>query len=127
MGSLMAGWKGENQLKREGRQRSLTKDEIDNFWKSKNKERDEHASHLEELMKEQASVIREAALSELPAEARENMSESDKQEHVKDWWRRSQMAYLNEVPAPYKRGGNYKAQFDESNYSFESFGEAHSP
>ncbi|KAJ0257399.1 DNA polymerase epsilon catalytic subunit A [Hirschfeldia incana] len=100
MGSLMSGWdsptKDPNTVRR---CKSLTREEIDAFWKSKKKTEEEHVQAVSKL------VTQEVAESQGKEDPYENQIKKS------GWWRRSNLAFLNEPREEEGRPNNYVPQF----------------
>ncbi|KAL5126880.1 hypothetical protein HKD37_14G039406 [Glycine soja] len=126
MGSLMAGWDSTHidpQSATLKRNRSLTKDEIDAYWKSKKKIEEEHLraiSNLSETIQASKSTEPEKKLQKsmtMPVtRARDylNMDIDTSLEHLikkNGWWTKSSWAFLNEPPVTEAASNKYKSQF----------------
>ncbi|KAG5109826.1 hypothetical protein JHK82_039049 [Glycine max] len=126
MGSLMAGWDSTHidpQSATLKRNRSLTKDEIDAYWKSKKKIEEEHLraiSNLSETIQASKSTEPEKKLQKsmtMPVtRARDylNMGIDTSLEHLikkNGWWTKSSWAFLNEPPVTEAVSNKYKSQF----------------
>ncbi|RLN17119.1 uncharacterized protein C2845_PM02G42690 [Panicum miliaceum] len=142
MGSLMAGWDspvlGDDKKVHARRNRSLTKDEVEAFWKQRRRSEDggEHlitsplaspATHLSPFAGSLEKAARSpggggtkaAALSPrvrvdgfLPAGDNDGGA-ADSPSKSRDWWTRSSWAFLNEPPQeePSGRAQSYTPQF----------------
>ncbi|KAI4316828.1 hypothetical protein L6164_024768 [Bauhinia variegata] len=133
MGSLMAGWDSRTldpKSVRLQRNRSLTKEEIDAFWKSKKKKEEEHLRAISTLSETlQASKYQEP-------ENKFNKSSAINLTHTKEnsvgmnldtsleefikkngWWTKSSWAFLNEPPVIEAASNKYAAQFHVANLS----------
>ncbi|CAH8385540.1 unnamed protein product [Eruca vesicaria subsp. sativa] len=105
MGSLMSGWdsptKDPNSVRR---CKSLTREEIDAFWKTKKKTEEEHVQAVSKLVAQE--VAENQGQEEKSVEdAYENQSRKS------GWWRRSNWAFLNEPREEEGRPNNYVPQF----------------
>ncbi|AEE29865.1 unnamed protein product [Arabidopsis thaliana] len=106
MGSLMSGWDSRvRDPKSVRRCKSLTREEIDTFWKTKKKnEEEEHVQAFSKL------VTQEGAQSQ----AKEKKSVDDlfeNQSKSSGWWRKTYWAFLNEPREEEGRPNNYVSQF----------------
>ncbi|KAB2030981.1 hypothetical protein ES319_D05G271900v1 [Gossypium barbadense] len=129
MGSLMAGWDSPvsesdpTSVIRE-RNRSLTKEEIEAYWKSKKQTEEEHLkatfspsytcthSYLETPLEEHGSKNLRSNSSQEDAETSlENIIKKN------GWWTRSNWAFLNEPPVLDRPTNSYKPQFHVANLS----------
>ncbi|CAA7013587.1 unnamed protein product [Microthlaspi erraticum] len=103
MGSLMSGWDSKvgdaNSVKR---CKSLTREDIDAFWKTKKKSEEEHVQAVSKL------VAQEVAESQTQEEKR---VEEDRIENQSKWWRKSNWAFLNEPREEEGGPNNYVPQF----------------
>ncbi|CAL9215563.1 unnamed protein product [Arabidopsis halleri] len=104
MGSLMSGWDSPvmdpNSVRR---CKSLTREEIDTFWKTKKNE-EEHVQAVSKL------VTQEGAQSQAQEEKRvEDLFEN--QSKRSGWWRKTNWAFLNEPREEEGRQNNYVPQF----------------
>ncbi|TYG70110.1 hypothetical protein ES288_D05G286200v1 [Gossypium darwinii] len=146
MGSLMAGWDSPvsesdpTSVIRE-RNRSLTKEEIEAYWKSKKQTEEEHLkatfspsytcthSYLETPLEEHGSKNLRSNSSQTPLEEhgsknlRSNSSQEDAETSLENiikkngWWTRSNWAFLNEPPVLDRPTNSYKPQFHVANLS----------
>ncbi|KAL4335166.1 hypothetical protein GQ457_07G021210 [Hibiscus cannabinus] len=116
MGSLMAGWDSpvsESDPKsviRE-RNRSLTKEEVEAYWKSQKQTEEEH---VEDTFSPSDSCSplsnTKQGFSDMGADTNlENMMKKN------GWWRRSNWAFLNEPPVLDRPTNSYKPQFHVAN------------
>ncbi|XP_060199709.1 uncharacterized protein LOC132628038 [Lycium barbarum] len=122
MGSLMAGWDSpvsDPQAMKYRKNKSLTKDEIEAYWRSKKQIEEEHHRYISRLspqsQKQVNIVFEEAAKTE---QDRLNDLESeeslDQLINKNGWWMSSNWAYLNEPPvlrAPESAAYKYVSQF----------------
>ncbi|CAL0323816.1 unnamed protein product [Lupinus luteus] len=117
MGSLMAGWGSKSAtLKRTG---SLTKEEIDAYWKSKKEIEDEHLRAISNLSEtSQANKGPEKKLLKSMSMPVPRLKESlgTSSEHLKIkksdcWWTKSSWAFLNEPPRTEAAPNKYASQF----------------
>nr|GEU34821.1 hypothetical protein [Tanacetum cinerariifolium] len=114
MGSLMSGWKSPAYDLKYERNKSLTKEEIDAFWRLKKIEEEElfflKASYR--LSKEDKKVIcdeSDTLAQRLVVKEEENMEPLLKKH---GWWISSKWAFLNEPPKSSSQASyNYVAQF----------------
>ncbi|MED6135953.1 hypothetical protein PIB30_051568 [Stylosanthes scabra] len=128
MGSLMAGWdsKSATTLKRN---RSLTKDEIDAYWRTKKKIEEEHLRSISNL----SEVVQTSRTSNDMSEKKlqraitmplhrgnESLNlniDSNLEELIKKngWWTKSSWAFLNEPPVTESSTNKYVSQFQVAN------------
>ncbi|RCV40137.1 hypothetical protein SETIT_9G027700v2 [Setaria italica] len=133
MGSLMAGWDspvlGDDKKVHARRNRSLTKEEVEAFWKQRRRSEDGG-----ELTSPLASPATESPFGTLEKAARspgrggassprvrvdgflpgdDDGAAADSPSKSRDWWTRSNWAFLNEPPQeePASRAQNYTPQF----------------
>ncbi|KAJ1384957.1 hypothetical protein SESBI_42106 [Sesbania bispinosa] len=130
MGSLMAGWDSHNFDNPESasfeRNRSITQEEIDAFWKSKKEIEDEHLKALSNLSQTiQASKIEDSGKFEksctVPlARIKESLGvgvDTSLDQLIKKncWWTKSNWAFLNEPPVTEAASNKYASQFHVAN------------
>ncbi|KAI3460331.1 hypothetical protein Pfo_016994 [Paulownia fortunei] len=130
MGSLMAGWDSpvpDPNLVKFRRNKSLTKEEIEAFWKSKKKKEEEHLKDISLLSpRSQKTIFEEAAerrnqtastesLSKTENELLDMESETSLEKIIQKngWWISSNWAFLNEPPVIGQEGTaqRYASQF----------------
>ncbi|EYU32774.1 hypothetical protein ABFS82_14G044700 [Erythranthe guttata] len=111
MGSLMAGWDSpvtDPNIVKLRRNKSLTKDGIESFWKSKKEKEEEHLrdSLLSPRSRHKTTVFNE--MLEM-----ENETNLEKLIQKNGWWVSSNLAFLNEPPVIAEEGtvGRYASQF----------------
>ncbi|XP_004499169.1 uncharacterized protein [Cicer arietinum] len=131
MGSLMAGW-GSSSIDPKSatlkRNRSLTKDEIDAYWKSKKKTEEEHLRAISNMSETiQASKYNdpekklEKSMTMPVAHVKDsfnmNLLDTSLEQLIKknDWWTKSSWAFLNEPPMIEAAPNKYAAQFHVAN------------
>eukprot|EP01018_Ginkgo_biloba_P029814 Gb_16039 [translate_table: standard] len=131
MGSLMAGWDSHIDAKQglPTKNASLTKEEINSYWRTKRIIEEEH---LLAAFKAAARIQAQRFTAEDYRRFEESLVEEDKPEKlkklsddeetrigIKDWWTRSNHAYLNQPPvksmAEEKPKNKYVAQFHIAN------------
>ncbi|OIT04040.1 PREDICTED: uncharacterized protein LOC109224878 isoform X1 [Nicotiana attenuata] len=130
MGSLMAGWDSpvsDPQAMKYRKNKSLTKEEIEAYWRSKKQIEEEHQRYISMLspqsLKQANIIFEEAAKME---QERSNSGEFidlesedslDKLIKKNGWWISSNSAHLNEPPTRTPGGAAYKyvAQFHVAN------------
>ncbi|CAN6302941.1 unnamed protein product [Urochloa humidicola] len=142
MGSLMAGWDspvlGDDKKVHARRNRSLTKEEVEAFWKQRRRSEDggELTSPLASPATESPFGSLEKAVRSprrgggakaggasspgvrvdgfLPGDGSDDGAASDSPSKSRDWWTRSNWAFLNEPPQeePSSRAQSYTPQFD---------------
>ncbi|CAL4919900.1 unnamed protein product [Urochloa decumbens] len=125
MGSLMAGWDsavlGDDKKVHARRNRSLTKEEVEAFWKQRRRSEDggELTSPLASpaaigsLDKAARSPGRGGGAKQAAAGAGDDGAAADSPSKSRDWWTRSNWAFLNEPPQeePSGRAQSYTPQF----------------
>ncbi|KAG6406435.1 hypothetical protein SASPL_134037 [Salvia splendens] len=115
MGSLMAGW-GSNVKDPKAvsltRNKSLTKDEIDAFWKSKKLKEEEHLRDISLLSPRTQKMIFEEAVDRCEG-ANGEEAEKNLLLQKNGWWISSNWAFLNEPPVIRQEGigQKYVSQF----------------
>ncbi|ESW32734.1 hypothetical protein PHAVU_001G013200 [Phaseolus vulgaris] len=132
MGSLMAGWGSTHVDPKSAtlkRNRSLTKDEIDAYWKSKKKIEEEHLTAISSsphtLLNEDGSRSTEKkfqkSISMPVTRVREslniNLVDTSLEQLIKKngWWTKSSWAFLNEPPVNEAASYKYTSQFHVTN------------
>ncbi|KAE8682150.1 isoflavone reductase-like protein-like [Hibiscus syriacus] len=116
MGSLMAGWDStvsESDPKsviRE-RNRSLTKEEIEAYWKSHKEIEEEHLK-VTFSPSHNSNPLSNTKQGFLDVDAETNLDNIMKKN---GWWRRSNWAFLNEPPVLDRPTSRYKPQFHVAN------------
>ncbi|CAN8292401.1 unnamed protein product [Cochlearia groenlandica] len=107
MGSLVSGWNSIADPKSVDRCNSLTRDEIKAFWETKKKNEEEHVQTVSKL------VAQEVAESQGQEEEEEEKVEESYEDQGKTsgWWRRSNLAFLNEPREEEGRPNSYVSQF----------------
>ncbi|XAR61748.1 hypothetical protein NMG60_11016255 [Bertholletia excelsa] len=135
MGSLMAGWDSpvpDPRTVKFQRNKSLTKDEIEAYWRSKKKAEEEHLKAITDILTKSSS--QEAMFKEPetklqrsnthpPSNTKETLrleldTEASLEKLIKNgWWTRSNSAFLNEPPVIQSDGPAYKyaSQFHVAN------------
>ncbi|KAG6585589.1 hypothetical protein SDJN02_17189, partial [Cucurbita argyrosperma subsp. argyrosperma] len=124
MGSLMGGWNSpvlDPKSVKFKRNRSLTKEEIEAYWKSKRKLEEEHLRAISMPVDRDTVGIDYKRSSSFPAAIgkaeKEVFAESDLErknlEKLKKngWWRRSNSAFLNEPPVLDGAAKAYASQY----------------
>ncbi|KAH7387889.1 hypothetical protein KP509_16G047100 [Ceratopteris richardii] len=128
MGSLMPGWDSpamKSNLARYGRSSSFTKGEIEEFW---NKQRLAEHAHFEAAVRlteeiqqshEETTKVEDNKDINSSGESLSNSSRSVEEEldssmSFKDWWTKSNWAFLNEpaIKRMESADKNYSAQFN---------------
>ncbi|KAK4365146.1 hypothetical protein RND71_016504 [Anisodus tanguticus] len=125
MGSLMAGWDSPVSDPRAMKyNKSLTKEEIEAYWRSKKHIVEEHQRYISMLSpqsQKQANIVfEEAAKTEqqrLELSDLESEESLDKLIKKNGWWISSNWAHLNEPPVKEPEGAAYKyvSQFHVAN------------
>ncbi|CDP07497.1 unnamed protein product [Coffea canephora] len=124
MGSLMAGWDSPVQdpkVEKLRRNSSLTREEIQAFWKSKKQKEEEHLRDISMLSpRSQENVFEDARMrnrrsDSLPAQdAKEEDLDPETASNLEKlilkhgWWISSNSAFLNEPPVIAGEGPRYK-------------------
>ncbi|KAL1207789.1 hypothetical protein V5N11_013963 [Cardamine amara subsp. amara] len=105
MGSLVSGWDSPvADPNSESHCKSLTRDEIETFWKTKKKDEEEHTQAVSKLVVEEVADSQEQEEKEVE-DPYENQSKKS------GWWKRSNWAFLNEPREEEGRPNNYVPQF----------------
>ncbi|KAE8731366.1 RER1B family protein [Hibiscus syriacus] len=131
MGSLMAGWDSPVSdptsaiLKRN---KSLTKEEIEAYWKSKKKTEEEHLKAIygspdscnqqESPLMEYGKKYMKSSSMPLPHKNQGPLDTEISLENIikkNGWWTRSTWAFLNEPPVLDRPTSSYKPQFHIAN------------
>ncbi|XP_044474634.1 uncharacterized protein LOC123202682 isoform X2 [Mangifera indica] len=131
MGSLMAGWDShipDPKLARFRRNRSLTKEEIDAYWRQKKKTEEEHLKAIASPSEKSQRSLREESESKfqrsssLPlTKTKDGLINMDKETSLENfmknncWWTRSNWAFLNEPPVLEGNSKTYTSQFHIAN------------
>ncbi|PSS31329.1 Tat-binding like [Actinidia chinensis var. chinensis] len=130
MGSLMAGWGStvhDSTTLKLQRNKSLTKEEIEAYWRSKKKAEEEHLRAISDILitkSSQESMVKEPEtkiqrsnsmpLSKTKELEMETETSLEKLILKNGWWTRSNSAFLNEPPVIGSEGGpayKYASQF----------------
>lgn len=119
----MAGW-GSSSIDPKSailkRNRSLTKDEIDAYWKSKKKIEEEHLtaiSNLSETIQPDPEKKFQKSMTMPVAHVRDpfnmNVLDTNLEQLINKngWWTKSNWAFLNEPPMMEAASNKYAAQF----------------
>ncbi|KAJ4701962.1 putative DNA polymerase epsilon catalytic subunit A [Melia azedarach] len=128
MGSLMAGWDSptsDPKFVKYKRNQSLTKEEIEAYWRGKKKIEEEHLKAISSPQnRQESSEINLQRSSSLPMantitkESFMNMDKDADLEHFikkNGWWTRSNWAFLNEPPVLEGNSKSYASQFHIAN------------
>ncbi|KAF3629381.1 RER1B family protein [Capsicum annuum] len=130
MGSLMAGWDSpvsDPQTMKYRKTKSLTKEEIEAYWRSKKQIEEEHQRYISMLspqsLKKANIVFEEAAKAEQERLNLGELSDLEREESLDQlikkngWWISSNWAHLNEPPLKEPEGATYKyvSQFHVAN------------
>ncbi|CAI9116767.1 OLC1v1018003C1 [Oldenlandia corymbosa var. corymbosa] len=134
MGSLMAGWDSpvpDPRLEKLRRNSSLTRDEIQAFWRSRKAKEEEHLRDISSLSPRSQELVFEDARrrnqrsSSLPLpdtndddfDMKSDQLGIDKLIQKNGWWISSNWAFLNEPPVIGNEGRQYKyaSQFHVAN------------
>ncbi|KAJ6708862.1 DNA polymerase EPSILON CATALYTIC SUBUNIT A [Salix koriyanagi] len=119
MGSLMPGWDSPisdpKSVKYE-RNSSLTKGEIDDYWKSNKKTEEDHlkASNQDSIYEDDGVKFQRSTCTPDSEELMDVEDEPSLEHLIKKngWWASSKWAFLNEPPAPERAFNNYTPQFN---------------
>ncbi|XVF73770.1 hypothetical protein PTKIN_Ptkin13bG0008400 [Pterospermum kingtungense] len=133
MGSLMAGWDSpvsDPTTVIRKRNRSLTKEEIEAYWRSKKKTEEEHlkaifspsdsCNQLETPFEKYGSKYTRSSSMPLP-NSKQGFVDMDAETSLENiikkngWWTRSSWAFLNEPPVLDRPTNSYKPQFHIAN------------
>ncbi|KAJ1380018.1 hypothetical protein SESBI_46399 [Sesbania bispinosa] len=141
MGSLMAGWDSRHFDPKSAtlkRNRSLTKDEIDAYWRTKKKIEEEHLRAISN-----SSETVQGSSKEKEPEKKFQKSMTMPVAHVRDfynmdvdtsleqlikkngWWTKSSWAFLNEPPVNEAASNKYASQFHVANLGSSKFNPGH--
>ncbi|XP_078154696.1 DNA polymerase epsilon catalytic subunit A [Carex rostrata] len=133
MGSLMAGWDApimDEYTARAQRNKSLTKEEINSFWKSQREknergmnfspqflndnERRREATPFSHSQNDVWSIMHPHCVPNSPRTYESTDEIAHKSNMPRDWWTRSNSAFLNEAPRDEMHGvaSNYTPQFN---------------
>ncbi|MFQ6659433.1 hypothetical protein Gotur_028335 [Gossypium turneri] len=128
MGSLMAGWDSPVSASKSAtiqRNRSLTKEEIEAYWKSKKKTEEDHLkaiyspSDSSNQLDYGRSIMRSSSMPSPHTE--QGFLHMDAETSLEDivkkngWWTRSNWAFLNEPSVLDGPTNSYTSQFDIAN------------
>ncbi|GFZ10337.1 hypothetical protein Acr_21g0009360 [Actinidia rufa] len=132
MGSLMAGWDStvqDSTTVKLQRNKSLTKEGIEAYWRSKKKAEEEHLRAISDILitkSSQESMVKEPEIkiqrsTSMPlSKTKEGQLEMETETSLEKrilkngWWTRSNSAFLNEPPVIGSEGGpayKYASQF----------------
>ncbi|XP_058780737.1 uncharacterized protein LOC131654825 [Vicia villosa] len=121
MGSLMAGWDSNSSPSSLERNRSLTNEEIDAFWKSKKDTEEEHIKAISNLSKTiQPGKYEDSVPLALRMKETLGKDVNINLEHLitkNGWWTKSNWAFLNEPPVMETSTNKYASQFHVANSS----------
>ncbi|KAE8715526.1 isoflavone reductase-like protein-like [Hibiscus syriacus] len=135
MGSLMAGWDSPVSDSESAillRNRSLTKEEIQAYWKSKKKTEEDHlkaihspsdsSNQLQETrFEENGSKFMRSSSMPLPR-AKQGFPVTENIIENNGWWTRSNWAFLNEPSVPDGPTNSYTSQFHIANLADKDTG-----
>ncbi|KAI0523980.1 hypothetical protein KFK09_003344 [Dendrobium nobile] len=121
MGSLMAGWSSPRKditSEKLQRNKSLTKEEIESYWKSKKRAEEDHLSAIADCQNENQNINGgladrfQRSISFPFADRKRNYGDAnifdDELKKSNCWWTRSNWAFLNEPPVTAMEGPSYK-------------------
>ncbi|KAF9686809.1 hypothetical protein SADUNF_Sadunf02G0028400 [Salix dunnii] len=116
MGSLMSGWDSpisDPESVKYQRNSSLTKGEIDAYWKSKKKTEEDHlkASNQDSIYEDDGVEFQRSTSTPDTEEFMETEPSLEQLIKKNGWWASSNWAFLNEPPAPERPFNNYTPQF----------------
>ncbi|XP_061353354.1 uncharacterized protein LOC133298132 [Gastrolobium bilobum] len=127
MGSLMAGWHSSLLDPKSAtlkRNRSLTKDEIDAYWRSKKEIEEEHLKAISNLSETTQVTKYKEPEKKFQKSITMPMAKVDTSlEHLikkNGWWTKSSWAFLNEPPVTEAASNKYASQFNVANNSGSS-------
>ncbi|KAG6543339.1 hypothetical protein Mapa_015253 [Marchantia paleacea] len=128
MGSLMPGWQTNRPDVKQALKRSkssLTKDDIDKFWRIKQNSIRKHLQQAqrdailarsitipEDVTSESGLTCTDSTTSTSFASTPTSTAPINSPEGKMDWWTRSHWAFLNEPPVSEHRQNRYTAQYD---------------
>ncbi|KAL2318752.1 hypothetical protein Fmac_032628 [Flemingia macrophylla] len=136
MGSLMAGWHSTHMDPKSAtleRNRSLTKDEIDAYWKSKKKIEEEHLRAISSLSDTiqvtkhtESEKMLQKSMTMPVTRVRDYMNmdvDTSLEQLIKKngWWTKSSWAFLNEPPVIETASNKYTSQFHVANLGSSKF------
>ncbi|KAF7829654.1 uncharacterized protein G2W53_011987 [Senna tora] len=147
MGSLMAGWQSPTIDPKSAtlkRNRSLTKEEIDAYWRSKKEIEEEHLRAISNLAEtinkvrlsskyevvenklQKSSSMPLTRIKELAFDGDRDADTSLEQLIKKNgWWTKSNWAFLNEPPVIEVASNKYTSQFHVANLAAPKFNPNH--
>ncbi|KAF5740779.1 hypothetical protein HS088_TW11G00857 [Tripterygium wilfordii] len=133
MGSLMAGWDSpanDPKLVKYRRNKSCTKENIESYWRSKKQVEEEHLKAISSSPSASGGGQKELTVGDYEAKFQRSSSlppSTNKKEDFMDmrssettlediikkngWWRRSNLAFLNEPPVLERASNTYVSQF----------------
>ncbi|XP_062098964.1 uncharacterized protein LOC133804864 [Humulus lupulus] len=132
MGSLMSGWDSpvfasKSGTNKRNRNRSLTKEDIEAFWRTKNKTVEEHLKDLSDAKQHQKIEkfeeddsgkefhhqvrSRSVSLDNLKVDVDSDQTSIENIIKKHGWWTKSNWAFLNEPPASEDAPNTYVSQF----------------
>ncbi|KAF7817581.1 uncharacterized protein G2W53_031550 [Senna tora] len=136
MGSLMAGWDSPTLDPKSAtfqRNRSLTKEEIDAYWRSKKEIEEEHLRAISRISEnstegedrkfeesEKSSSMTFNRIKELDVDT--SLEQLIKKN---GWWTKSSWAFLNEPPATEAASNKYESQFHIAQMAHSKFNHGH--
>ncbi|KAG5103748.1 hypothetical protein JHK84_048717 [Glycine max] len=136
MGSLMAGWYSTHMDPQSAtlkRNRSLTKDEIDAYWKSKKKIEEEHlraisnVSETIQVKNTEPEKKLQKSMTMPVTRARDYLNMVDIDTSLEQlikrngWWTKSSWAFLNEPPVTEAASNKYASQFHVASMGSSKF------
>ncbi|KAL9312936.1 hypothetical protein ACSQ67_018388 [Phaseolus vulgaris] len=136
MGSLMAGWDSptlDPESASIKRNRSLTKEQINAYWRTKEKTESEHIQAIPKLSEtiqtpkledsENCGVSITVGLNRKKEPLDMDVDENSLKKFVKKncWWTKSSWAFLNEPPVIEASSNNYGSQFHVANFRSTKF------
>ncbi|TKY75162.1 hypothetical protein E2542_SST03928 [Spatholobus suberectus] len=136
MGSLMAGWDSltlDPQSATIERNRSLTKEEINAYWRAKKETESEHLRAISKLSQtiqarkhedsENSHESSTVALARIKESLRKDVDEQSLEQVIKKncWWTKSSWAFLNEPPVIEAASNKYASQFHVANLGSSKF------
>ncbi|TKY75163.1 hypothetical protein E2542_SST03929 [Spatholobus suberectus] len=136
MGSLMAGWDSQTLDPESAtieRNRSLTKEEINAYWRTKKETELEHLRAISKLSEtilarkcedtENCHKSSTVALARIKESLGMNVDEKSLEQLIKKncWWTKSSWAFLNEPPVMEAAPNKYASQFHVANLGSSKF------
>ncbi|KAL2346318.1 hypothetical protein Fmac_000318 [Flemingia macrophylla] len=140
MGSLMAGWDSRTLDPESAtieRNRSLTKEEINAYWRTKKETELEHLREISKLSdtiqarkcedSKNSNKSNSVALARIKESLGMDVDEKRMEQLIKKngWWTKSSWAFLNEPPLMEAASNKYASQFHVANLGSSKFNPGH--